>query len=314
MRIYYILPALAGVLAATPAMADTLKADDSKAQEAPPWVQVEVVVFAHADAADTEIWRDDPGVPDTAHAVTLSPALSSPDLARQLKALSGGGDQGQALAAFLNGDSGADANTKDSAPVAFRLLPDDAQQLRGVVVRLDHADGYRVLFHTAWRQPAYSPDKAVPVHIDDDPYGTQAAMLRSMDQAAGPDAGADPSSPAAPGGGDDQADTLPPSIWRINGLIEVTQSRYLHLRADLVYQVQTPPETGTGAAPDEAAGEDTAVVHTYRMEQSRRILNDKLYYFDHPEFGLVARVTPYEVPKPAPPEGQPTAQPSPDSP
>lgn len=319
MRIQYILPALAGLMAAATAAADT-PTDHTKTPAPAPWYQVEVVIFAHSDATDTEIWRDDPGVPDTAHAVSLSPAVSSPDLKRQLQALSGPDDQGQALAAFLDAGANGDSKADDTTPVAFRLLPDSADQLQDVVSRLNHADGYRVLYHAAWRQPAYSPDKAVPVRIDDDPYETQAAMLRSWDQAAGQagDQAGDQAAGAVGDNGNDNggAAAAAPLVWRLDGIVELTQSRYLHLRADLLYQVHTPADTDEGTQPDGTVDEDTEVVHTYRMEQSRRILNDKLYYFDHPEFGLLAKVTPYEVPKPAAPEVVPQQpeQPAPDVP
>ena len=43
--------------------------------------------------------------------------------------------------------------------------------------------------------------------------------------------------------------------------------------------------------------------HVYRMKQSRRMRSNETHYMDHPRFGIVARVTPYESEQP---EAKPT--------
>lgn len=304
VRLYRLLPALLSLLAVTPAPADDVT----------PWYQVDVVVFAHADTSDQEVWVDDPGTPNMAKAVVLAPSSASPGLGQTLNALFGDTDQDQALADFIDADGGTD----DTAPVAFRLLPDDAQQLNAVVARLNGAADYRVLYHAAWRQPGYSPDKSIPVRIHVDPYGTQSAMLAAWDQAAAQAGDGQPAGAAnaaavsaqdEPSGGSD--DNPPAQIWRINGIIAVTQSRYVHMDVDLLYQVQTPADTASEAADLAVTDPDASVTHTYRMKQSRRILNSGLYYFDHPEFGVLAKVTPYQPPKAvSPPPPAPPQQPS----
>lgn len=280
IRMYYILTALLLLFSVAPALADDT-----------PWYQVEVVIFAHTDATDMELWPDDPGEPNTAKAIQLSPASSTPGLVQRLEGLqngAGGDGQDRTLAGFLSdqGDAAAAA-----LPVAFRLLPPDADQLQNVISRLGGNADYRVLYHAAWRQPAYGPDKAAPALIHVDPFGTQTAMLTSLQQQS---AGASGSSDQTDAGADNPP-APPRSEWLLNGMIGLVQSRYLHLDVDLVYQARTP-----GAGESQPNG-DTEVTRTYRMQQSRRILNDNLYYFDHPRFGVLAKVTPFKLPEPPPP-------------
>jgi hypothetical protein len=58
-----------------------------------------------------------------------------------------------------------------------------------------------------------------------------------------------------------------------------------------------------------AAG-GTAARSAYRLSERRRIRSGELHYFDHPRFGVIARVTPYQAPdEPAAPG--PEAEPAP---
>jgi hypothetical protein len=294
----YVLALLMIALAWAPA-----QADDN------PWFQVEVVIFDHADPADVEAWPDDPGSPDMAHAVELSPRSFSPRMDQAARDLFGG-EQDQAFVDFLGGD----APPAPEAPVAFRLLPGAEEQLAGVIARLNGSGEYHVLYHAAWRQPANAPDESVPVHIHDDPVGMQTQMLSAIDEyiaqgaleaspSGEPVAPSPPPPPPAPVPGEPAA----PS-WRLNGVIGLAQSRYLHLDVDLIYQVKTPADQ----VRDEQTFGEAMVTRTYRMQQSRRIRSDKIFYFDHPRFGVLAKVTPYKPPPPPEPPSEPTTPPAQD--
>jgi len=107
-----------------------------------------------------------------------------------------------------------------------------------------------------------------------------------------------PAPPQAPEEQVSDAAAVPPSpSWLLNGEIGLAQSRYLHLDVDLVYQVNTPVDQSQ----EEPAIGDTVITHNYRLHQSRRIRSANLFYFDHPRFGMVARVSPYTPPPPPPP-------------
>lgn len=120
----------------------------------------------------------------------------------------------------------------------------------------------------------------------------------------------------------------------IRGRLAVSLSRYLHVTTDLVLQRQHPEESGqleplsaqpgdqtlplvtltTTASTTATATEDGALSTTpetvapvspylvYQMTQKRRVRSGELHYFDHPAFGLLIKLTPYE---PNPPKPEP---------
>ncbi len=305
---------------ASPARAQDQIQDQGQTQaQETPWYQVEVVVFKHTDTSDTEVWPDDPGAPDVSHTAELSPTSASPVIDQEASSLFADSGQDQAFIAFLAGDYAGNA----TGPMAFRLLPGNEDQLGNVITRLNNAGDYQVLYHAAWRQPAYDPEKSIPVHIHYDPRGVQTRMLSAVDdyltrQAANQTQGEGPATPPAPmpqasdqQPASDEAPAAPSPSWSLNGVIGLVQSRYLHLDVDLVYQVNTPADQSQQAA---MIG-DTMVTQTFRLQQSRRIRSDKLFYFDHPRFGVLARITPFTPPPPPPPQtnttGQTQGQPAP---
>jgi len=69
---------------------------------------------------------------------------------------------------------------------------------------------------------------------------------------------------------------------RLAGQIKLVRERYLHLDVDLVLM--------------SAAGADGSAV--YELNEKRRIKKSStLHYFDHPRFGMIAIVTPYQSPE-----------------
>jgi hypothetical protein len=75
----------------------------------------------------------------------------------------------------------------------------------------------------------------------------------------------------------------------VDGSMRLVLSRYLHLETNLIYH---------------RAGEDATQVGrpVYQLVESRRMRSREYHYLDHPLFGVLAVVTPYE-PKPATPAG-----------
>jgi hypothetical protein len=119
----------------------------------------------------------------------------------------------------------------------------------------------------------------------------------------------------------------PPLRMPLDGTLTVSLSRYLHMDLDLVLQKTLPvveitqPETMDSAnvADDElitiiehpadvdmkrgnalpGGTTEPALRHFYfRMTQSRRMRSTELHYFDHPMFGVLAVIRPYELPEP----------------
>lgn len=88
---------------------------------------------------------------------------------------------------------------------------------------------------------------------------------------------------------------LTDAAMQLDGTLRLLLSRYLHLEADLIYR----PLDGAQAV--------------YRLRESRRMRSREIHYLDHPMFGIIALVTPYEPPAvpaavPAPAIPPPPAQ------
>ena len=78
-------------------------------------------------------------------------------------------------------------------------------------------------------------------------------------------------------------------------MVRLYRSRYLHLEADLVYHRPAPPGATQVAGAASTQDELAAPVPTlFRMTTSRRMRSRELHYLDHPLFGLIVLVTPFE--------------------
>ena len=67
----------------------------------------------------------------------------------------------------------------------------------------------------------------------------------------------------------------------LSGIIYLESGTYLHLGVALNYQPSNPPES-LAAAPGTV----------FMLNESQRVRRDKLSYYDHPAFGVIALVTP----------------------
>jgi len=81
--------------------------------------------------------------------------------------------------------------------------------------------------------------------------------------------------------------------YRLEGTVKLVRERYLHLDVDLVLQKAgaNPPGSYTDAQPETAA---------YQLREKRRMRSRELHYLDHPRFGVIAIVTPYDAPEDEP--------------
>lgn len=87
----------------------------------------------------------------------------------------------------------------------------------------------------------------------------------------------------------------------IEGSVTLVRERYLHLDVDLLLM------TASRAAPTQYA-DGTGSTPAFRLHEKRRMRSRELHYFDHPRFGMIAVVTPYDAPEDEPePEPADTA-------
>jgi len=129
-------------------------------------------------------------------------------------------------------------------------LPVDAYQLNNISNGLRQSGSYSVLFHKAWRQPAYDEANAVdlPVHAV---------------SASGKNT--------------------------IEGSVRLIRERFLHLEADLLMM--------SAGNHNPVMDVNMAAAPVYSLREKRRIKSNVTHYFDHPHFGMIARVTPYYSPE-----------------
>lgn len=145
----------------------------------------------------------------------------------------------------------------------IRLIPPEEYQLQSAFNRLKRLAAYRPLMHTAWIQPVVEQG------------ATKAFPLRRI--------------------GD------PP--LRLQGTISLYLNRFLHMAVDLSLEQKAPQRMSATEArvrQDGDSGSRAAtsfdpafIAHStfYRIEEDRIVRNNELRYFDHPKFGVIAKIT-----------------------
>lgn len=103
------------------------------------------------------------------------------------------------------------------------------------------------------------------------------------------------------------------------GTVKLSVSRYLHLDTNLIYRAATQQQEAIrvpdyilwGLQPyptlQEPQGpayqmEAWQAIRGFQLKESRRMRSTEVHYLDHPLFGMVVLVTPYELPAPPPTE------------
>lgn len=144
----------------------------------------------------------------------------------------------------------------------FTILTDADLTMRNIADRMRRLDVYDVLLHAGWTQAARPKDESITMRLD---------ML-----------------------------TAPPE--NLSGEFTLYLSRFLHLVADLELDAPGNPSVPVAIEqPRERAFDRPAPVAGpvhYRIQEDRIFRSDETRYYDHPKFGIVARVTPYEPPEP----------------
>ena len=85
---------------------------------------------------------------------------------------------------------------------------------------------------------------------------------------------------------------------RVQGHLDVTVGRYLHVNSRLWYAV--PGLSLTPIASHEAdalLSPESAGRGYFEMHESRRMRSEELHYIDHPKLGLLVQVTPVPIPQ-----------------
>lgn len=165
------------------------------------------------------------------------------------------------------------------AAAAFQLLDPSNFAMSELSRKLLSSRKYRVLSHIAWRQPAVELANSTAVHVHDElmreeariPAGQKPLVLNDLpDPIERPEAAQ--------------------KIKRFDGTVTVSLSRFLHLKTDITYY---NPEVYLG---EQIARQnvDAPNIEYFKLEDSRRMRSKEIHYIDHPYFGIIALITPYE--------------------
>ena len=152
----------------------------------------------------------------------------------------------------------------DEAAHAYRLVNRSTLALNDVRRSLRRSARYRPFLHVGWRLPGLSHGAARPAHVS-----PHLGERRTGD--AVPDSGGRPV---------------------VQGTVKVSLARYLRVDLDLVYS--RPLNDGIAAM-------DT-VPTRFRLESERRMRSGELHYIDHPLFGVLVLIEPFQVPPRSAPE------------
>ena len=253
--------------------------DAEAEEEAVPRYSVELIIFEYLDdGGDTELFL--PDFPETA---VLDESGMPPDAAGDdglaadpgvVVTGSGEGAAAELPSTFNVREEGADALETESLYVepleeiptyesaGFEILDPEDFALDEMYDRLDQLDAYRPIMRGAWIQPALEREE------------TLTLKLRRIGN--------------------------PP--LRLNGTVTLYLSRFLHLVVDVAIEEKSAlrpdalqqriPYYGD-ARTSAPFGIDSAFLAPpvfYRIQEDRIVRNGELRYFDHPKFGVLAKV------------------------
>lgn len=230
--------------------------------EATDWYTVELIVFEQA--GDRNVPPPDPVVPDTSGAVLLEERFDE----------------------RLTGDERT--TPLFPLPDALRFLPapPDTRTLGEARDRLERSPRYRPILRMAWRQRVGAFRDPLPVRVHG---GAELGRL--------PPEAVTATTLTRPGLEEDGRKAADPrAIEEVDGTVSLVRGRYLHLNVDLVFREPRGSLVTPGAVPAREDAGPYAAYPTWHIAERREIQPDKLQYFDHRRFGVIAVVTPWLAP------------------
>lgn len=231
------------------------------------WYQVELVAFARRSGITQEYWRLDQR-PQLNADNAIHPASGTP-------------------AALPEQSDSIDQ--KAAAGGAWRIIDAADMSLDSMATKMADSGEYRILLQSAWRQPVRERSVAFPVYLRG---GDAIPVFPDLPETpANEETGAADGMPAlelttptvettelADGEVPEalQVDATEPEF---QALVRIHLSRFLHIEPDAWFT-----DTSTD-------GQRFWV----NINQKRRMRSEELHYLDHPLFGLLVRLMPYET-------------------
>lgn len=251
-----------------PELRSRIAAVDSSVREES-WYQVEVLAFARQRPLSSEYWRLDRR-PEVDSSQGISPGHQGPvSLPEQVD----------------------EQDRRAASRGAWQWLDEQALELDDMVERMQSGGEYRVLLHGAWRQPMRERGRAFPVLLSGGDALPPARTARGDAALPGDQASQlmrslptlNPSVEFSVPGSDDVTRLAPFSEPEFQASLRLHLGRYLHVE------------------PDAWFGQDARDGQRFwvQIDQKRRMRGEELHYIDHPLFGLLLRLTPWQTPEQA---------------
>lgn len=152
----------------------------------------------------------------------------------------------------------------------YKLLPESSFIMKNQYRQLGASSVYQPIAHLAWRQPIKFGRSGNKVGIK--AGRTLSKQLKIAPPEAKNEDGShsqrQPSANAA-------TITTSQSVHEIQGVLNLSRQKFVHFDVDLVYHKQT-----------------SSGVHSYRLQDIRRLKSKEVNFMDHPMFGMLVYVVP----------------------
>lgn len=177
----------------------------------------------------------------------------------------------------------------------FKAIKASTYQLQEEAKSLNEHEDYRIIYHRSWRQPGMKKDEALNVQIERNivrlPYSSviNSAVVNSL--------GADATNDTNIDSGDDAVyfdkiiNKRLPKMNQLKGLINITLSRYLHIKTDIQYTQHIVVKDQDQTDPSFAEIKP----QVYQLKQTRKMRSKELHYIDNPKLGLLVYITPVKI-------------------
>lgn len=298
----------------------------STEEPAQQWYQVEVVIFASNDMESglDERWPEELGLQYPANSTHISPSLDriEPTLTAE---------ENLADTAFISTETNqpqaseaAPALTHQTQPlIAFSQLQADQLELNEAATNIAKQYDFRPLFHKAWSQTINNRENATSIIITggeayDDHFELEGSIKISVERylhintdlwlnqfvsKAGQEQPSWPVLPAIPA----QIIETNSSELLLGDSTMLRESEQATNDSNLVLAdaIEQPPAIDLLSEANLALEQQLtlltesqyAVEKTVVMRQHRRMRSKELHYIDHPLFGMLIKIVPYELPE-----------------
>jgi hypothetical protein len=296
---------LASILFLTPCLAHSASSAGKQDLGEERWFEVELIIFAHKDgqALESEKWPEITDLVLPEKMIELGQPL--PELPEEPKPKI---EEQAMVFEQINPDADVPINESIPMPVAFVMLKDEELQLKESLKKLIKSSKFDPLLHVAWRQPTYDEKHAQTVLLYE---GMTKPEYTENEKTKPKNTGRNAKSNNKSETNFKTFETINP---RFTGTIRMSVARYLHLAADLVYRTPITQRVSRPIqdqelwtdSPHQALSypqgpayrlESWKAVRGFRLKESRRMRSKRIHYLDHPFLGIVALITPVELPK-----------------